>query len=588
MITTSTAVFAKQNIGNTIEKGVEYEQKKNTAIENQTMTEKQLSAISMLNHMTVLSQEINSSSNSRLYLDNAYSAIMNNINPNAVDDDSKSQINVLLNTINAYQSIATKRARLQYIYEQNQAKAIQKKIPNPLNILSLVQSGNPAKTLISVIYMAVDSKSSYDSYLSEVEDKYMEDGWVLDDAAAENLHESCSEAFDYMVEMCQKNNLDGRLALNENAVADFVKWKNNTNVTRRIEFLEKNQSTYSAYGKYWLVLEESYYDAGEYIKCLDAINTYEKMNIMIFRKDHDFAKTLAIGLAALDEVYEGDSYEKVTEHYLALMLANIENGDWALRYLATQTYMDLYMKTNESAYLQTAFDLAKENVNYLIDEQYSKNKVFLADIKKQKVKKNDSKTKKKEIETYNKWLKEERKTELPPIYQPLVVNCELLFGLADELNISTGEKKKINDMLHLKDPPLFLVTPLENKFWFDNSSDLDTLNITFDGKKISIPANYLMQGTVVKVSVLNGQESNTYEDWVLEKVSRGKEVSVKNFTATYKSKLIKKCDYNDGDKVKIEIIPPEDSPYDKLVCNFNVSIVKKLKMFSDTIFEMEK
>ena len=50
----------------------------------------------MLNHMTVLSQEINASSNSRLYLDNAYSDIVNNINPNAFDEDSLNQIKVLL------------------------------------------------------------------------------------------------------------------------------------------------------------------------------------------------------------------------------------------------------------------------------------------------------------------------------------------------------------------------------------------------------------------------------------------------------------------------------------------------------------
>ena len=62
-----------------------------------SMSDKQLSSISMLNHMTVLSQEINASSNSKLYLDNAYSDIVNNINPNAIDEESLDQIKVLLN-----------------------------------------------------------------------------------------------------------------------------------------------------------------------------------------------------------------------------------------------------------------------------------------------------------------------------------------------------------------------------------------------------------------------------------------------------------------------------------------------------------
>ena len=175
------------------------------------MSDKQLSSISMLNHMTVLSQEINASANSKLYLDNVYSDIVNNINPNAVDEDSMDQIKVLLNTIYAYQSIETKRERLKYIFEQNQAKALQKAVPNPISVHALVVAGNPIKSLFAVTSMAVDAAASYKSYLNEVENKYLEDGWVLEDSAAQSLHESRKEAFSYMVEMCQKYNLDGKL-----------------------------------------------------------------------------------------------------------------------------------------------------------------------------------------------------------------------------------------------------------------------------------------------------------------------------------------------------------------------------------------
>lgn len=91
----------------------ESEEQEQTA-STSSMSDKQMSSISMLNYMTVLSQEINSSSNSRLFLDNAYSDIVNNINPNAVDEDSMEQIRVLLNTIYAYQSIETKRERIKY------------------------------------------------------------------------------------------------------------------------------------------------------------------------------------------------------------------------------------------------------------------------------------------------------------------------------------------------------------------------------------------------------------------------------------------------------------------------------------------
>ncbi len=130
-----------------------------------SMTDKQLSSISMLNHMTVLSQEINASANSKLYLDNAYSDIVNNINPNAVDEDSMAQIKVLLNTIYAYQSIETKRERLKYIFEQNQAKALQQAVPNPILVHAV--SGNPIKTLFAISVMAVYATASYKNYLDE-------------------------------------------------------------------------------------------------------------------------------------------------------------------------------------------------------------------------------------------------------------------------------------------------------------------------------------------------------------------------------------------------------------------------------------
>jgi len=582
-VTSSMIVVAEQS--NTFEISI-MQQRKNEE-NNLTLTEKQTSAISMLNYITVLSQEINSSSNSKLYLDNAYSAIVNNINPNAVDNDSMSEIRTLLNTINAYQSIATKRERLRYIYQQNQAKAIQKALPNPMSILNIVQADNPAKALISSIYMAVDSKSSYESYVSESSDKYMQDGWALDDEASENLYESRTDAFAYMVEMCNENDLDGKLALNENAVAEFVKWENNTNVTRRIEFLEKNQSTYCAYGKYWLVLAESYYDAGEYQKCLNAINKYEAMDIIIFRKDHDFAKTLTIGLAAAGEIKEDIFYVNIADHYLDLLLDNMETNDWTLRYVAATSYMDLFKKTDDKAYLVKAYDLIKENVNYLIDEQYTQNDIYMAEILKQTAKKTDSKETKKEIDNYNKWIKEERKRELPPVYEPLVMNCELLFGLADELGISRSEQKTVNNMLHSGDKPLFLVAQLENKYTFDSSNKVSIPDIEFDGKKLYIPANLLSQGTQIRAYIIDESETNSVEDWNLIEVDRGKETTVDKFIVTYESKIVKKYDFKDGDRVRIDIIPPDNSVYDTISFTFSVSVTKKLKILSDTKFILE-
>lgn len=555
------------------------------------MSDKQLSSIAMLNYITVLSQEINSSSNSKVYLDNAYSSIVNNVNPNAIDEDTMYEIKQLLDTINVYQSIDTRRERMQYLYEQNQAVAIKKAVPSPLSVLNVVQSGNPLKSVASVVYMAVDSKASYDSYLSDVDSKYMQEGWTLDDEAADNLHESRKEAFSYMVEMCQKNSLDSKLALNEKSVEDFVKWEKNTNISRRIQFLDDNKDTYKAYGKYWLVLAESYYEQGNYKKCLTSINQYKKMNIDTFRKDHDFAKALTLAIDAANEEYSSNKEEKYIElanEYLTIILSNIENEDWTIKYFCAQTYIDLYKKTDDKKYLRSAYSLAKQNVNYLIDEQQHLNELYLENVVKQETQKTDSKAKKNEIKQYNKWLEEERKTELPPVYQPLVLNCDLLFALAGELNASETEREKINDYLHSEGDQVFLVNQLNELYWFNHKNSAEVKDFSFDGEKMEIPAEYLTLGTKIKVVVNENGDESVYEDWTLKEVERNDSKDIKKFVAVYTSKNIKKRKYTKDSQIKVIIIPPVESTYSDLEVKFKTNVGKILRLWDDITFEMVK
>ncbi len=50
-------------------------------------------------------------------------------------------------------------------------------IPNPLGLLSTVQSKNLLKTAISVLYMTVDSALSYLSATSQAELQFIQNGW---------------------------------------------------------------------------------------------------------------------------------------------------------------------------------------------------------------------------------------------------------------------------------------------------------------------------------------------------------------------------------------------------------------------------
>ena len=220
----------------------------------------QRNSISMLNHLAVLTQEINASQNSRMYLEEAYSMLINNTFPNAVDSRTLSQLTGILDILEKYRMIAVKRERLDYVYEQNRAQAIRSAVPSPLGLMSAVQSFSLSKLAASVVYMAVDSYTSYASQTAQADMQYLQDGWTLDDEAAAALHESRKSTFSYMVRIVGDYGLPGDLTLSENAVDEFVKWENNDNVTQRIQFLEANVDTYQALGTYWIVLAESYYE----------------------------------------------------------------------------------------------------------------------------------------------------------------------------------------------------------------------------------------------------------------------------------------------------------------------------------------
>ena len=64
--------------------------------ENAALTDGQANAIAMLNYITVLTQDVNASKNSRLSMEAAYSSLINNTYPNAVDNRTLSQLTSLL------------------------------------------------------------------------------------------------------------------------------------------------------------------------------------------------------------------------------------------------------------------------------------------------------------------------------------------------------------------------------------------------------------------------------------------------------------------------------------------------------------
>ncbi len=512
--------------------------------EEDKTTSEQMTALAMLNHLTVLTQETNDSRNSRLFMEQAYSELINNTYPNSVDSRTLSRLTRLLDTMENYRMINVKRERLQYIYEQNQARAIRSAIPNPLGMLSAVHSLTPARLVASIAYMAVDAAASYESAKSAAELQYLKDGWQLDDEEAEELHQSRKDMFAHMVNIVNDYKFDGDLALTEETVTEFSRWKNEENVVARIQFLESNKKTYQAYGGYWLTLAESYYSNGEFQKCVEAILTYEGMAARIFRRDFEYARVLPLAIAASEQIHSTEEYAANGGRWAAAILANTKNEDWALRYFAAQTYINLYDKTGQDSYLKLAYDAALDNVTNVLHEQLDLNATYLTKVKEVSEPKGATKEKKEEVKNVNNMLKETRKTELTPVSEALLLNCDLLFAVADLVKPDDAEKARVDTILHPQGARLFLNENVDNKYWFTkpDAKSIDDIDITFGGTALVLPVAYVNGETEIEVSVKekDAEEAVVITDWRLDKVERKEEENIDTFGAFFLSEEGKK------------------------------------------------
>ncbi len=511
----------------------------------------------MLNWLTYLSREINAASNNRLYIEDVYSLIVNETYPNAVDIHTQDRLRGIRQALSRYRMVDVKRERIEYLYEQNKAAAIRSAIPDPLSILTAVRAPSLAGLATTVVYMAINSLNSYQSASSQADLQFLNSGWDLEDEAREVFDAIRSDAYDYMLDIVREYDLPGYMTLNENAVDEFVSWKKNDNVVRRIQFLESTVETYKGFRNYWLVLAESYFKNGDYEKCLEAIHSYEKLNTRIFRHDMEYAKILPLVIAAGQNSLKKSDYIPFAEKYANLILENIGTGDWELRYFAAQTFVDLYKSTDDIDYLWKAYEELKDNVNNLVDKQNELNTSYLAAVKDEPIPSGTKKDTEEQIKSYNKLRKEKRKTELPPVYEPLLMNCDLLFALAEQLGISKAEQTTINKILRTEDGNLFLVDSLESKYSFPHANSMnsdDGNELLYNGSEITIPAKWISEDYQITLSV-TGNHSAEFTDWVVKKVNRKTEGDLASFTATLTSKEASEFKHEPGETITITINP---------------------------------
>lgn len=578
--TTTEDAAALQKAEEERKKAEEEEQRKKAEEERKRAEEEkklaeQRNSFSMMYYLAITAEEIRTSKDNRLALEDIYTSLLNDINPGSVDDITQDHLKNLRDIIKAYLEISTKRERLQFIYNQEKASAIRNAVPNPLAILSVSNATDWRKLALTVAYTAVDSYNSYKRSSESADLAFIMSGWELDDKEKETVMKNRDRAFDYMVDMVQKYNLDGLKTLNEKSIEKFAEICATENAAERIKLLKAEESTYSLLGNYWFELADAYFETSQYSKCLECVEEYEKLSTGIFRKDFNYLHILPKAIVAAQETYSGSQYNTRVKELVDAIEANTTKDDWSTRYFAAQVYLDLYSRTNNKKYLETAYNIASENVTILLKEQRTLNTTYLSDVVEQTAKEPDYrymtekekeqaeaeyKAEKKRVKEYNKSIKAKRETELPSLYEPLVINCELLFSLADKIKIDSSEKAEIEAILKTESNGIFLVKPINDIYSFNKTGNKYAIDLSKD--EVIIPADLLSSDSKMEIIVSENGSSQTFDDCVISEVER-KGSNISDFKAYVSSKKFKKYDWTADSKVEIRITYSD--VYDKTV-----------------------
>ena len=542
------------------------EEEQRKAEEERLQTEHQHS-FSMMYYLAITAEEIRTSKNNRLILDEIYTSLLNDINPGAIDEITQDHLKNLRDIIKSYLTLISKRERLQFIYNQNKAKAIRSAIPNPLTVLSMTNSLNWKKLALNVVYAAIDSYTSYKNASDTADTEFLMSGWELDDEELATVQRNRDRAFDYMVDMVQEYNLDGMLTLNEKAIEKFAEICSIESVHERIRRLTSEEKTYKLLGNYWLELADCYFETDRYEECLSSVNKYRELSTGIYRQDTKLVQILPKAIVAAQNVYSGDEYVLNVQNLTDALIDNTSTEEWSVRYFAAQAYLDLYARTENHEYLEQAYKIAYDNVTILLKGQRELNDTYLNDViemvaeepdyrfltdKEKKEKEKEYKEEQKKAKQYNKAIKDARNTELPSLYEPLILNCELLFALCKECDISKEEKQEIEAILKTDTNGTFITKTVNDKYSFYRKNK--KYNIDLSKSEITIPVSLLTADSTITVSVSDTTSgfAKLYDDCEVTKVER-KGDTIDTFVAHVSSKELKKHTWSEGEQITVRI-----------------------------------
>lgn len=563
-----------------------------TLTDEELLNSEQMNSYSMMYYLATTAERIRVSKDNRLLLEDIYNSLLNDVNPSAIDEETQNHINQLLENIEDFNNLADKRQRVEYIYNERKALAIKEAAPLLEEEFSITDLINWKDLAVDATSSIVDTLNAYKETQQSIELEYLYSGWDLDDQEKAAILQNRKDAYNYMITMVRNYGLDGKMTLNEEAFEDFAKICNTKNPSEKIRKLESEEEKYKYLGEYWLELADAYFELDQYAKCINCVENYKKLSTGIYRQDFNLAQILPKAIVAAKSEYSGSAYVGKAEGYAEEILTNTDKKDWSGRYFVAQVYVDLYRQTGNKSYLSSAYDITFDNVAFLMDEQRELNDTYVEEIQNieieepdyseltetiKNIKKGEFKEEKQNIKKYVKYLKALRKTELPTLSEPLILNCELLQALANELNLDQKEKDNVASIISDGIPTL----PVRDHYSFDNESEYE--GIVVKDNSIEIPVELLSSGAEISVVLTESDGDKTeINDITVSNVKR-KGTKIEDFTANVTSSEYRKYKWTDHTKVHVTITYV-DSFGGSISSDFEVTKYKKTGPFTSIEF----
>ncbi|MBQ9824733.1 MAG: hypothetical protein IJM63_09575 [Solobacterium sp.] len=514
----------------------------------------------LLTELVFALSDAEASANGRLVLDQVCDTFRNNIDPSSMDAAASEKLDGWLDSMEPLRLTDSERARQHSLFQYNQAVLLKAVVDEPLALLSHAHSYDLKDVAQAVITPVFESPETYmafqypaDTYFLQLNQTFREEEMqVLDGIKAEAL--SCLNDF------VKKKDLSEEYLFTEDAVQKYTEWKHSGDLSGKIHFLEENQETYSGYAGLWLLAAQSYFENGDYSKCLSAVQTYEEAQKPACKTDRNYARLLpAAVISLLETVRLVDTRVERIAACVENLIKNTDGNDWALRYFASMAYMEI-SRSGDNSYMKdrwrkNACTVSGSVVKHLTAFQQDLNHSYMAELIQEKAPQGASSEEKKKIRELNTLLKEDRKTSLPPVSLPLLLSADLLKAFLEREASDEEGRTEAEAALYPDNDPVFLNRVIEQQYRNEPAEEISGNEIILDKKKLSIPADLLSYDCTISVIADNGTDHWTFSDWTVENIKRKDPDDIHSFTSELTSAKYSSFKLTENMEISVEVIP---------------------------------